>query len=167
MAPRTADLFHLRGRFIFYQEAFRRIASMAILGLDTVAIVVVDRHKAIRWYRNVLGLDIAYLGPNDPTANPSAEGAPDNSGHWIELGPKRPRTRVHLCEMPQAEAGPTGITFLTDDIRKEYERMRDQGVRFLYPPKRMDWGEWLTEFVDPDGNQFDLKQPVSTHEWRT
>jgi catechol 2,3-dioxygenase-like lactoylglutathione lyase family enzyme len=137
------------------------------LGIDTVAIVVVDRHKAIRWYRDVLGLDVAYLGPNEPDADPNAEGTPDEAGHWIELGPLRPRTRVHICQMPEAEPGPTGITFLTDDIRAEYERMRAKGVRFLYPPKKMDWGEWLTEFVDPDGNQFDLKQPISTDEWRT
>jgi predicted enzyme related to lactoylglutathione lyase len=69
--------------------------------------------------------------------------------------------------MPEAEPGPTGITFLTDDIRADYERMRAKGAHFLYPPKKMDWGESLTEFVDPDGNRFDLKQPVSTDEWRT
>ena len=66
--------------------------------------------------------------------------------------------------MPETEPGPTGITFLTDDIQSDYERMRSKGVRFLYPPKHMEWGEWLTEFVDPDGNQFDLKQPISTRE---
>jgi predicted enzyme related to lactoylglutathione lyase len=58
------------------------------------------------------------------------------------------------------EPGPSGITFLTDDIRSDYERMLRKGVRFLYPPKRMDWGEWLCEFADPDGNEFDLKQPA-------
>lgn len=137
---------------------------MVILGLDTVAIVVADRHKAIRWYRDVLGLEVAYLGPNDSSPDPSAVGTPGDAGHWIELGPLRPRTRVHLCEMAETEPGPTGITFLTDDIRADYERMRAKGVQFLYPPKQMDWGEWLTEFLDPDGNQFDLKQPISTEE---
>jgi len=28
------------------------------------------------------------------------------------------------------------------------------------PPKQMEWGEWLCEFEDPDGNVFDLKQPA-------
>lgn len=139
---------------------------MAILGIDTVAIVVADRHKATRWYRDVLGLEVAYIGPNEPDADPSVSGTPDNAGHWIELGPLRPRTRVHLCEMTKTEPGPTGITFLTDDIHSDYDRMRDRGVRFLYPPKKMEWGEWLTEFLDPDGNQFDLKQPISTREWQ-
>ena len=140
---------------------------MALLGIDTVAIVVANRRKAVAWYRDVLGLAIAYIGPNDPNAT-SGEGTPENPGHWIELGPGRPRTRVHLCEMGgEVEPGPTGITFLTSDVHADYERMRLEGVKFLYPPKRMDWGEWLCEFEDPDGNQFDLKQPIDPGSWIT
>jgi len=67
--------------------------------------------------------------------------------------------------MKPAEPGPTGITFLTDDIRSEYEQMRSRGVEFLDPPEKMEWGEWLSRFVDPDGNEFDLKQPSSAHEY--
>ncbi len=140
---------------------------MAILGLDTVAIVVRDRRKAIAWYRNVLGLQVAYIGPNSPDAEPSAQGTAENPGHWIELGPARPLTRVHVCEIAdQVESGPTGITFITSDIRADFERMRAKGVKFLYPPKHMDWGEWLCEFEDPDGNQFDLKQPLDSKAWK-
>ena len=138
---------------------------MVVLGIDTVAIVVADRRKAIAWYRDVLGLEIAYIGPNDPEAA-SGSGTPDDPGHWIELGPRRPRTRVHLCELGgETEPGPTGITFLTDDIRADYERMKAAGVPFSYPPKKMDWGEWLCEFRDPDGNVFDLKQPEDPSSW--
>lgn len=140
---------------------------MSVVGVDTVAIVVKDRREAILWYRDVLGLPIAYIGPNDPNAT-SGSGTPDDPGHWIELGPGRPRTRVHLCEMGgTTEPGPSGVTFVTDDIRADYERMRGRGVRFLYPPRKMDWGDWLCEFVDPDGNQFDLKQPEDPSTWRT
>ena len=141
---------------------------MVLLGVDTVAIVVSDRRNALAWYRDVLGLAPAYAGPNDPDADPSVAGDPEDPGHWIELGPARPQTRVHLCEMGgRTEPGPTGITFLTDDIRADHDRLRAKGVRFLSPPKAMDWGEWLCEFADPDGNEFDLKQPVYPSSWRT
>lgn len=140
---------------------------MTVLGIDTVAIVVSDRRKAIPWYRDVLGLPVAYIGPNSEDAPPDASGTPEDPGHWIELGPGRPRTRVHLCQMGgRTEPGPTGITFLTDDIRAEYARLRSLGVRFLGPPEAMDWGEWLCQFVDPDGNEFDLKQPVRPKDGR-
>jgi len=139
---------------------------MTVLGIDTVAIVVSDRRKAIRWYRDVLGLGVAYIGPMEPVPDAAVEGTPDSPGHWIELGPRRPRTRLHLCEMGGGtEPDPTGITFVTDDIRGDYDRMRAKGVRFLSPPKQMDWGEWLTEFLDPDGNQFDVKQPGDPKVW--
>src|SRR5438876_7204526 len=68
--------------------------------------------------------------------------------------------------MEETEPGPTGVTFLTDDILKDYERMRAAGVEFPMPPEKMEWGEWLGQFVDPDGNVFDLKQPISAREWK-
>jgi catechol 2,3-dioxygenase-like lactoylglutathione lyase family enzyme len=133
---------------------------MTIAGVDTVAIVVKDRRQAIAWYRDILGLAVAHIGPNDPDVN-AGWGTPEDPGHWIEMGPGRPRTRVHLCELGgKTEPGPTGITFLTTDIQADYERMSARGVKFTDPPKHMEWGEWLSEFEDPDGNVFDLKQPV-------
>jgi catechol 2,3-dioxygenase-like lactoylglutathione lyase family enzyme len=116
----------------------------------------------LKWYHENLGLELAYIGPPESNPDPTVQGKPDNAGHWIELGPDRPLTRVHLCELPNhmTEPGPTGITFLTDNIRAEYERMKAKGVSFLYPPRKMDWGEWLCSFQDPDGNEFDLKQPA-------
>ena len=139
---------------------------MTVVGVDTIAIVVSDRRKAIAWYRDVLGLDVTYIGPSEPNPDAVVQGTPDDPGHWIELGPKRPRTRVHLCEMGKTEPGPTGLTFITDDIQADYERMRGKGARFLMAPQKMEWGEWLGSFVDPDGNEFDLKQPISTGEWQ-
>ena len=139
---------------------------MAILGIDTIAVVVSDPVKAIAWYRDVLGLDIAYIGPSQPNPDPNVQGTPDDPGHWIEIGPGRPRTRIHLCHMGgTTEPGPAGITFITDDIQKDHERLRRAGVEFPMPPEKMEWGEWLSQFVDPDGNVFDLKQPISAREW--
>ncbi len=125
---------------------------MAILGIDTVAVVVSDRRRAIGWYRDVLGMEVAFEAPE--------------VGHWIEIGPGRPLTRIHLCEYEEKEApGPTGITFLTDDIHAEYDRLCERGVSFLSPPKRMGWGEWMCAFTDPDGNEFDMKQPLDPSHW--
>src|SRR3989475_8812876 len=65
---------------------------MTVLGVDTIAIVVSDPQKAIEWYRDVLGLDVAYIGPSESNPDPSVQGTPENPGHWVELGPARPRT---------------------------------------------------------------------------
>ena len=116
---------------------------------------------------DVLGLDVAYIGPSESNPDPSVQGTAENPGHWVELGPARPRTRVHLCFMRgETEPGPSGITFITDDIQGDYERMRRRGVEFPLPPEKMEWGEWLGQFADLDGNVSDLKQPISTAEWK-
>jgi catechol 2,3-dioxygenase-like lactoylglutathione lyase family enzyme len=139
---------------------------MTITSIDTVAVVVSSRKKALLWYRDVLGLPLAYIGPSEPSSDPEIQGSPEESGHWVELGPGRPLTRIHLCELADrsTEPGPTGITFLTDDIQSEYKRLTSKGVRFLSPPKKMEWGEWLCQFIDTDGNEFDLKQPIKADE---
>lgn len=127
---------------------------MTLTGIDTVAVVVSDRRRALAWYRDVLGLEEAYVAPGE--------------GHWMEVGPARPATRIHLCEYEGEDpGGPTGVTLLTDDIRREHARLAGRGVEFLDVPKKMDWGEWLCSFLDPDGNEFDLKQPVDPSEWTT
>lgn len=76
---------------------------MTILGVDTTVVVVSDRRRALDWYTDVPGLEESYVATD--------------TGHWIEVGPGRPLTRIHLCEYgKEAEPGPTGITLLTDDI---------------------------------------------------
>jgi len=63
------------------------------------------------------------------------------------MGPLRPRTRVHLCQMGGAtEPGPTGITLLTDNIRADHERMTAKGVTFTSPPTRMTGGSGSRSF---------------------
>jgi catechol 2,3-dioxygenase-like lactoylglutathione lyase family enzyme len=133
---------------------------MTITGLDTIAIVVSDKKEAIRWYRDVLGMKVAYIGPPESNSDPTVQGSPEEPGHWIEMGPPRPMTRVHLCQLEggHKEPGPTGITFLSDNIMEDYSRMERKGVRFLSRPEKTEWGEWLCQFTDPDGNEFDLKQ---------
>ncbi len=136
---------------------------MTIISIDTVAVVVSNRRKALQWFSDVLDLPVAYIGPAEADSNSSVQGSPENPGHWIELGSGRPMTRIHLCELEdhRAEGGPTGITFLTDNILAEYERLKSNGVRFLNSPKEMEWGEWLCKFLDPDGNEFDLGNPCN------
>src|SRR2546428_11477762 len=82
------------------------------------------------------------------------------------MGPARPRTLIPLSQRGgTTKPDPAGITFITDNIQKDHERLRRAGVEFPMPPEKMEWGEWLSQFVDPDGNVFDLKQPISAREW--
>ena len=82
---------------------------MAITIIDTVAVVVSNRAKALNWYTSILGLPIAYVGPSEPDSESAVQGTVDDPRHWIELGYKRPMRRIHLCELSdhRIEPGPT------------------------------------------------------------
>ncbi len=45
-----------------------------------------------------------------------------------------------------------------DDIHQEYQRLRDQGVKFIRPPEQEHWGGWIATFKDPDGNILQMLQ---------
>lgn len=109
----------------------------------SVAIVVSDRKKSLRWYRQKLGLEVV-----------------DQDAHWVTVGSKRRGIRLHLCQTTEfdpkgkLEPGNSGILFMVDgDIEKAYRDLKRRGVKFANPPKKMDWG-WFCSFLDPDGNEF-------------
>lgn len=109
----------------------------------SVAIVVSNRKRAVKWYRQKLGLDVI-----------------DQEDHWVTVGSKRTGFRLHLCQTTEydpkgkLEPGNSGIMFVVDgDLEKAYRDLKRRGVKFDNPPTKMDWG-WMCSFLDPDGNQF-------------
>lgn len=45
----------------------------------------------------------------------------------------------------------------SDDLDKDYKRLKEAGVQFLGEPQRIeDWGMRCTYFRDPEGNLFEL-----------
>src|SRR2546422_8935293 len=55
-----------RPQQIHYADSDSHRIRMTILGIDTIAVVVSDPVKAFAWYRDVLGLDLAYIGTCQP-----------------------------------------------------------------------------------------------------
>jgi predicted enzyme related to lactoylglutathione lyase len=53
--------------------------------------------------------------------------------------------------------GAPALTLGTDDVHAAYERMREQGVRFLGEPYRYPWGIGAL-LLDQDGNLIHLLQ---------
>src|SRR5439155_26181439 len=104
--PGTSDSPKVAGKFIARDSVAPLGEYMGVLGIDTIAIVVSDRHKAIRWYRDVLGLDVAYIGPRISNVDPSVQGTPDDARHGIAMGPLRPRTLALFCQRDEAEPCP-------------------------------------------------------------
>ena len=117
--------------------------------IHSASVVVADQDKAIDFYTNVLGWDIAMDAPIG------------DAGRWVTVVP--PGATTQLALFPAGADGPadargkyTGITLTTPDIESTYTTLSGQGVKFEHPPADMPWGQKGTWFTDPDGNQFFL-----------
>ncbi|WP_019544750.1 VOC family protein [Streptomyces sulphureus] len=53
------------------------------------------------------------------------------------------------------------LAFVVNDLRKEYERLRDEGVTITLEPLEEPWGERLFMVADPNG------VPIELVEWAT
>lgn len=111
----------------------------------SVAVIVKDRKKAVRWYREKLGMDVL-----------------DQHEHWVTVGSKKGGLRLHLCQTTEydpkgkLEPGNTGILLrVPGDLEKAYRELKRKGVKFTHPPEKMPWG-WLCLLTDPDENEFSL-----------
>lgn len=133
-----------------------------------IGIVVSDMERALRFYRDFLGLRIV---------NSARE-----SGPYLEQMLALPGVRVHtaklsaganstLVELLAFEShrdrpvqsrrihsiGPTHVAFTVDNVDREYERLLQQGVCFNSPPQRTPDGYAKVTFCrDPDGMPVEL-----------
>ena len=66
-------------------------------------------------------------------------------------------TMFNGYERPQVNTQPDVAVIPSDDLNKDYQRLKEAGVRFLSEPQLIeDWGMRCTYFRDPEGNLFEL-----------
>jgi catechol 2,3-dioxygenase-like lactoylglutathione lyase family enzyme len=111
----------------------------------SVAVVVSDRARSVRWYTEKLGLDLV-----------------QDKGHWVTVGRKEEGGLLHLCQWsemdPSAvpETGNLGINLhVPGDFEAACAAFRANGVEFAHPPKKESWG-WWAWVRDPDGIEITL-----------
>lgn len=120
-------------------------------------IFVTDQDTAKAFYTEKLGFvertDAAYgLGarwltvasPDDPEGPELLLGLPDDAARAFQKS-------VY-------DAGRPAISFTTEDISAEYERLRAAGVEFTVPPTAMEYGGTDAVFDDTCGNRINLHQ---------
>jgi len=94
---------------------------------------VADMNRAVRFYRDVLGLQLKFESPG-----------------WSEFVTGETKLALH----PASEKNPAGaveLGFRVPDIQKFYLEMRAKGVNFSMPPTKQDFGGLLAQFVDSEG----------------
>ncbi|MFF3226648.1 VOC family protein [Nocardia suismassiliense] len=118
-----------------------------------VTINVTDQDRALEFYTAGLGLEkrIDFPGPE---------------GRFLTVGV--PESPVQIILWRQAAASgqqpgnggqPGTVVLESDDLRKDFEILRERGVTFTQPePEDYPFGIRI-EATDPDGNRISLRQP--------
>jgi len=117
-----------------------------IRGIKFVGIPVRDQDRALKFYTEQLGFEIA----TDQAMGPGQR--------WIELAIPGADTGLALFT-PSGHERRIGefqsISFWCSDVHATHAALKKKGVRFKQEPTREDWGT-MAVFQDPDGNEFVL-----------
>jgi len=101
--------------------------------LNYVIKFVGDMGRAVKFYRDTLGLPLKFESPG-----------------WSEFATGETTLALH----PASETNPAGtveLGFTVADVQKFHEGMTASGVKFTMPPTKQDFGGLLAEFVDSEG----------------
>lgn len=103
-----------------------------------------DLHNLLPFYRDVLGLTVGLEAPGFVVLG-------DPGGPAVALG-THSEVRGRATDPARHIVG-----FETDDVTKDWQRLKDAGVEFVEDPK--DYGNvWVATFRDPEGNLLQLLQ---------
>jgi len=129
--------------------------------LDKITIVVDDYDRAIQFFTDVLGFDLAEDSPSLTN-----DGRPKR---WVVVRPPGGETGILLAQADgerQAAAvgrqagGRVGFFLRVDDFAAAYQRMTAAGVEFLTEPRTEPYGR-VAVFADIWGNRWDLLGPAA------
>ena len=114
--------------------------------LYAVRIFVSDWDRALEFYRDTLGMPVAFE---------SADLG------WAQLDTGECTLAVERSDPEDPETKDlvgrfVGVSLQVPDIDVTYEELLGRGVRFDSPPEKQSWGGTLAHFRDPDGNVLTL-----------
>jgi methylmalonyl-CoA/ethylmalonyl-CoA epimerase len=123
--------------------------NLADATVTQLLIPIDDFERGVAFYRDVLGLRLLFAAPPQMA--------------FFQCGAVR--LLVGVTPPGQTPQRGSQIYFAVQDIGAVHSSLSNQGVQFKAPPhvvNRSATSEiWLTEFVDPDGNQLALMSEVA------
>ncbi len=115
--------------------------------IDPIILFVSRFDECLEFYRDVLGLE------------PTTKEGPVHE-EFVELDAGGLTFSLHGGYEGKVHGGrPVALHFEVEDIFETVKRLRDLGHE-VGEPQKMEYGVYETSFRDPDGNEFDLTQPL-------
>jgi lactoylglutathione lyase len=106
------------------------------------SIYITDMDRALIFYRDGLGFSLLFV--DDPPRRIVV-----NHGSAV----------LHL-DIEPAKAGTSRTHMLVEDLDGVINRLAKAGIKLLQPPTVQEWGLRDLWVADPDGNVFELAEPV-------
>ena len=124
--------------------------------IEAMVLFVRDLTRCTAFYRDTFKLQ--YQGSD---AN-SASFLLEEGLYLILLSPKGAADllgmQVHELKI---EGGPRGLLAASvADVDVAYEELKAEGVTFVRPPTDQSWGLRTAHFTDPEGNLWEINQPI-------
>src|SRR5215469_15996956 len=101
--------------------------------LSHVIEFVADMERAVRFYRDIIGLPLKFQSPE-----------------WSEFATGEITLALHPAS-DRTPAGKIELGFHVPDLQSWHADMAAKGVQFPTPPKRQDYGGMLAQFIDSEG----------------
>lgn len=111
-------------------------------------VFVTDLERAVRFYRDTLGLPLQFA---------------DEKFGYASFAPEGIRLGLAVVDPSASNASSlvgrhTGIGFGVPDLDAAHQQLSAKSVHFTMVPAKQPWGGYMAMFADPDGNVFYLDQ---------
>lgn len=116
---------------------------MATFGRVAPTVPMADIERSLRFYRDLLGFEVQFTN-----------GEPVSFAVLKQGG-----AELHL-EVQPGKAGSLHVHLMVDDLDPVFERLQQAGAAIRQPPQVQPWGLRDMVVEDPDGNTFEIAQPV-------
>ena len=126
--------------------------------LMAVELIVRDLATCTAFYRDILGLEVR---ESESTSN-SISFQIDNV-YFFLLEAEGAAEMVSSEPLDFSMEGSPRVLLAAgvEDVDAAYETLSAKGVRFLRPPTDQPWGLRTAYFADPEGNLWEINQPIN------
>lgn len=130
--------------FVLLGAAVLAQTSAPPLRVSMIAVGVTDAARSIRFYGEVLGLEMAGK-PGEVT--------------FFKAGPIMIALNGPLGHSASSIAGAVEIIFPVENVAEAYSRLLERGCNFIAKPHEVTPGLWAATFTDPDSHKLTVLGP--------
>jgi len=116
-----------------------------------------DLERSLTFYRDTLGLEVQ-------ESDAHSAGFQMADIYFILLDTSAAASLIGSEEQDlkkRIEGGPRGLLAAeVKDVDAAYEELAARGVMFRRPPTNQPWGMRTAHFADPEGNLWEINQPI-------